>query len=418
MMLITWVPGSAPSMSDGSASDGIVASSIGASGRRPNFAASWARSIASIPVAMTIRPRRTRASSPAAVNRGRPESTRLTLATVPGVRILPARHSSDGPTATGSASWVRARFGIDAGDHRPCAELLAVGKDDAGRAPVTRGDVRHVGAGPDLDAGRGGGCRQRRGQGAWAAADEDRLAGRAAVVAGGVDEQHRGRSRRPRSHRGVLDAAPRERRLQCVGLERFGDEIRDRHRQDARDRPAVVLAEAAERPPEPEAGQGVTETGRFDVRRCLPGDLAEEPGERTDEPIEGGVLLGIGSGPGPQPIGGLGRVAPQDDRVAIRSRREGPDVRADQRQPVTLEVEVADDRRSEAPDRVGEGRHPRPGRELGRADRATDRVTPLQDDRSQARLAEVCRGDEPVVAAPDDDRVVLVDLGVAHDGHA
>ena len=89
----------------------MVASSIGSSGRRPNLAASCARSIASIPVAMRIRPRMSRASSPAAVNRGRADSTRLTLATVPGVRMLPARQRSDGPIATGSASAVRARFG-------------------------------------------------------------------------------------------------------------------------------------------------------------------------------------------------------------------------------------------------------------------------------------------------------------------
>ena len=67
--------------------------------------------MASMPGAMTIRPRISRASSPAAVKWGSPDSTRLTLATVPGVRMLPARQSRLGPIATGSARRVSARFG-------------------------------------------------------------------------------------------------------------------------------------------------------------------------------------------------------------------------------------------------------------------------------------------------------------------
>ena len=87
MTLITCVPAGAPSTSDGSTSDGIVASSTGVSDVRPYFAASNARSIASIPGATRIRPRRSCSSSPAAaVNRGSRSTTRLTLATTPGVR--------------------------------------------------------------------------------------------------------------------------------------------------------------------------------------------------------------------------------------------------------------------------------------------------------------------------------------------
>ena len=108
---MTWLPSGAPSTSEGSTSDGIVASMIGVSDSRPYLAASWARSMASMPGAMTIRPRSSRGSPPAAANDGSADSARLTFDTVPGVRMLPARQSRLGPIATGSASFVRVRFG-------------------------------------------------------------------------------------------------------------------------------------------------------------------------------------------------------------------------------------------------------------------------------------------------------------------
>ena len=134
MTLMTWVPARAPSTSDGSTSDGIVASMTGGSDGRPYLAASWARSSASIPGATRIRPRSSEASSPAAVNRGSPASTRLTLATVPGVRMLPARQSRLGPIATGSASRVSARFGS-----MPATTTRAVSSSPPARTtPVAR----------------------------------------------------------------------------------------------------------------------------------------------------------------------------------------------------------------------------------------------------------------------------------------
>jgi len=56
MTLMTCVPSGAPSTSDGSTSDGIVASRMGVAGARPYLASSCARSSASIPGATRIRP--------------------------------------------------------------------------------------------------------------------------------------------------------------------------------------------------------------------------------------------------------------------------------------------------------------------------------------------------------------------------
>ncbi len=84
------------------------------------------------------------------------------------------------------------------------------------------------------------------------------------------------------------------------------------------------LAQAAEGPAETQAGEGIAETGRFDVGRRLGGDLAQEPGQRPDETVEGGVVPGVGRGPGPEALGGPGRVAPQDDGPAVRHRARRP----------------------------------------------------------------------------------------------
>ena len=105
-------PGAASATREGSASDGMVASTASASAMPPYFVGSKTRSSASMPVIPTrIRPRRSRGSSAAAGKAGRPSSTRLTLATRPGVRMFDARQRSDGPTATGSTRVVSSRFG-------------------------------------------------------------------------------------------------------------------------------------------------------------------------------------------------------------------------------------------------------------------------------------------------------------------
>ncbi len=147
--------------------------------------------------------------------------------------------------------------------------------DSCDRAVPGR-DRRDVGAAADLRAGRLRRCRKRIGQRARPAHGEHRLAGRSAVVAGRIAEEDRGRARRPRPDRAVLDPAPGDRRLDRIGLERLGDEVRDRHRQDPQDRMGIALAEAAERPTQLQARERITQAGRLDVGRGLAGDLAEK----------------------------------------------------------------------------------------------------------------------------------------------
>ena len=101
---------------------------------------------------------------------GVPASTRLTLATTPGWRMLPARQRIDGPTVTGIDELDQRALGVGAGDDRPRLDGLAGGQDDAGRATVDRAHGGDLGRRSDLDAERPGGRGQRLGQGAWATA--------------------------------------------------------------------------------------------------------------------------------------------------------------------------------------------------------------------------------------------------------
>ena len=121
----------------------------------------------------------------------------------------------------------------------------------------------------------------------------------------------------------------------------------------------VALAEAPERPTELQPGERVPETGRLDVGRRLAGDLAEEPAERADEPVEVRVAIGVARGPAAKPIDGSGLVGPERHRPAVGLGREDADVRRDKLQAVGAQVEIADDRRSQPPDGVGQSRHQR-----------------------------------------------------------
>jgi hypothetical protein len=88
-----------------------------------------------MPGAMTMRPRSTSSlPSRAAVNFGRRRRTRLTFATTPGVRILPARQPRCGPSATGSTSVVNSRFG----SMPPTTTGAEICSPEASATPVTR----------------------------------------------------------------------------------------------------------------------------------------------------------------------------------------------------------------------------------------------------------------------------------------
>ena len=83
----------------------------------------------------------------------------------------------------------------------------------------------------------------------------------------------------------------------------------------------------------------------------------------------------------------------------------------DERQPVALEIEVADDRRPQPPDGVGQGRYPGARCQFGGRGRTAHRRAPFEDHGPQPGLPQVRGGDQAVVPATDDDRVVAVRRG-------
>ena len=405
---MTCVPAFAPATSDGSMSDGIVASRTGCSGSRPYFDASNARSTSSIDVVPTwIRPRRSRASSPAAGNAGSPSSTRLTLASVPGVRMLPARQRSDGPSVTGSTRPVSSCLGsmpetiAGAAISSPDARATPVARPSFEVIATTRAPVRI--SAPAALAADGEGIGERR----RPTLREDRLAGGTAVVARGVGQEHGGRARRPRAHRRVADATPGERRAQRLGREQFGHEVRGRHREHAQDRPAIDLAQAPER-----RARAAARGARRRRRAAWISGGASSPrsamklGERADAPVEVHERGRVVRGPAADRVHGCREVAPQRDRPAVGLRREHAHLGRDQRQAVTGERELAGHGWSQPADRVGERGDAHAGRELLRDGRATDALASLEHEDAEAARREVGGGGQAVVAGADDDRVV------------
>ncbi len=148
--------------------------------------------------------------------------------------------------------------------------------------------------------------------------------------------------------------------------------------------------------------------GLVDIGRRTAGKPAKEAGEGPDEAVVAHVRVSVRDRARAQSRRRPRGVPPERDRSPVEVRREGADVRADERQAMSLEVEVPDDGWAEPPHGVREGRNERTRCELGGRGRATDRRPALEDHRPQAGSAEIGGGDKAVVAAADDDRVVVV----------
>ena len=263
--------------------------------------------------------------------RGSPDSARLTLATVPGVRMLPARQRRVGPTAPGSTSLVRSCFGSTAGRRPPGRDLLARREHDTGHAAVADGDRDDLGARADLRAGRRAAAGERLGEGARAAAREDRLTGGAAVVAGRVGQEHRGGARGPRPHRGVAGRHARRRRRQRVRLERLGHEVRDRHREDAEDRlrasfrPSPRNARPSGSPRSASPKPGRLDVGRRRVAELRRGTRRASGRDRSNSRYESASSVGPGAQPVRRPPRSAQSVTARPSGWGAKTRTSGAD---------------------------------------------------------------------------------------------
>ena len=224
--------------------------------------------------------RAARASSPAAAgNVGSRLSARLTLATTPGVRMLPARQPSDGPSATGSTRSMSVRFG-SAPETTPRASISSPLARTTPVAAPSCEVIRTTSAlGPDLGAAPRTPRRARAAASAPGPAPrEHRLARRAAVVAGAVRRAAsppcppttaRRRRSGPRARRARRAARPtrrtRRRGPRRPSAARAGSSA---SRRGPRRLEAAAEAQRAER---------VAEARRLDVRRRRAAERVEEP---------------------------------------------------------------------------------------------------------------------------------------------
>ena len=385
---MTCVPAFAPSTSDGSASDGIVASRIGDSLQRPYFVASKARSIASMPGATTIRPRSSASSPPAAGNDGQllqrevdlgHDAGRPDVAGAPAER-RPERHGVEQveERALGSAPETTALASIS----------VAVGEDHAGRAPVAGGDAR----------------RPRR----RSRSRRRRLA------------PPRRAPRRARPGRPSRRPSRRPRRRRCRRCPRAAS----RPSRPTTARPPRSARRATRAPPErhptrrtrrrgprrPSAGRAAPSAIHPDPRplKVRPRRSAEIASARRGDLMSGGVDRPSSSRNLPSRADALVEAGVRR-RVVLRPRRAGPprscrtslqsvtavpsgdgaNTRtsgATSDRPWPREAQVALDRRPQSPDRVRQRRDADALGQLRRVGRAADPLAALEDERAQARL--------------------------------
>jgi len=102
---------------------------------------------------------------------------------------------------------------------------------------------------------------------------------------------------------------------------------------------------------------------------------------------------------------GLLAAGPEEKRSSIGERAEALWVEGHLPQPELRELEILDDLRAEESRHVSRSADLESRRDLVRDARASDTVCTLDNDDAEPRFGEIVRGDEPVMARPDDDDV-------------
>src|SRR3989442_8103885 len=102
---------------------------------------------------------------------------------------------------------------------------------------------------------------------------------------------------------------------------------------------------------------------------------------------------------------GLLAAGPEEKRSSIGERAEALWVEGHLPQPELRELEILDDLRAEESRHVSRSADLESRRDLVRDAGASDTVCTLDNDDAEPRFGEIVRGDEPVMARPDDDDV-------------
>ena len=299
------------------------------------------------------------------------------------------------------------RLGIDRRGHGGGLDLLAARQDDTGDAPVLQQQPLDGRARADLGAEAAGSARECGRERPEASLHEHGREGAVAVAGRGLQQQVRGRARRPRPRHHALDAPRRNEGRQERRLEPLLREVGDGHRAPAQQVLAVRAPEPAQRPAEAGEREQVAQLGALDVGRR---QLQQAP-EHRREPPERRVELGIASrilrGEAADPGGRACRVAEEAEGAAVRERGEGTRLRQDPLEAVPAEPQRPCEPGPQRACRVGHCRRAEAGVELLRDGRAAQEGAPLEKHRLAAALREERRGREAVRAAAHHDDVGL-----------
>ena len=305
---------------------------------------------------------------------------------------------------------------VDPGDDGLRTDLVPVAEHHAGRPAALDPHALDGRLGDDL--GPVGECRLRArpAHPAGAALGEAPGTKRAVDLAHVVVQQHVGGARRSHAEECPDDPADGHRRLEDVALEPLIEKVDRAHREQLEVEVAGVLVELAVRPAQAQQPQQLLGVERRGIGGGVIDDGLGETGELAERDAELGVDLGVLGGELRDLPSRPRRIAPARQRAPVGQRQERAVERNDL-EAVPRQVELADDVRAEQRDDVRANRVREPLEDL-LADRgAAEDVALLEHEHLASRLGQVGRADQPVVAAPDDHRVVrrrgrLADVGL------
>jgi hypothetical protein len=219
-------------------------------------------------------------------------------------------------------------------------------------------------------------------------------------------EQHVSGSRRAHAKERPDDAGGRHRRLEHVRLEPLIEEVHRAHRHELDLIVFVVVAQRLEAAAEEHQ---VHQPARIERRRIGRGHVQD----RFDEPAHLDhrlpvlvVRFGVDSRVPRDLAPRLAVIVHAPQVVAVRHRRERT-VERENLETVSREIELADDLRAQERDDVGGDRVLEARVDLLGDRRAADDVAALEHEHLPSGAGEVGRADQAVVAAANDDDVVV-----------
>ena len=261
--------------------------------------------------------------------------------------------------------------------------------------------------GPDFAAG----CSQRafeRGRDrAWPAARDPRPRRRHGLV-GGAQHQQQPAARRPRSEVRAENAVGCDGRAQSLGLERFGDEIGDRHRAPAQqpigvrlsssDRNARSVRRSAHRsrPPGSSIGGG-DEVKSVPITRPIAASDETNPGQASASRADHAC----------SPFGRSPPLVVDDQRpIVVADGGHAVASLATNSRPCVASRRSSMTSRRSGPAVCASSGTRKPRRDLGGLGAAADRWLPFEDERLPSSLGQIGRAGEPVDSRANHDCVV------------